>query len=127
VIWHIVWLSFVGCLGMAVLDTTGTIMVKAISTGKGWLAGLCDAIADLSKITVLSISSVDLTHKFGIKGFIGVIPIAITGFLVTAHATHATAGMENDEDAQEDQARDDKIRWLEREVLVLKAQKRDQL
>ena len=125
--WHIVWLSLLGCVGMAILDATGTVMVKAISTGKGWLAGLCDAIADLSKITVLSVSSVDLTHKFGAWGFIGVIPIAITGFLVTAHATHLTADMEDEGAEEEDRQRDDKIRWLEREVLVLKAQKRDQL
>ena len=44
----------------------------------------------------------------------------ITGFFVTMHATHLSSGIEDEEEAAEDDERDAKIRWMEREILVLK-------
>jgi hypothetical protein len=119
--WSIIGYSALGCVGMAVLDSCGTVMVRAIAAGKGVLAGAMDAAADLAKITILSISGVELTHAYGWRGWFGVVPILVTGFLVTMHATHLTHGIENEETAQEDDDRDTKIRWLEREFQILKA------
>ena len=120
--WHIIALSALGCLGMAVMDTVGTVLVRAINAGRGTLAGLMDAAGDLAKMTVLSIASVRLTSNYGWWGWLGIIPILITGFLVTRHATHLTAGIEDEDEAQEDDERDSKMLWLEREFLVLKAE-----
>jgi len=120
--WPIVGLSVVGCIGMAVMDTVGTILVRAINAGRGNLAGMMDAIGDLAKMSVLSIAAVRLTTHYGWWGWLGIIPILITGFLVTRHATHLTSGIEDEEEAAEDDERDSKMLWLEREFLVLKAE-----
>ena len=107
---------------MAIMDTVGTVLVRAINAGRGNLAGAMDAIGDLAKMTVLSIAAVRLTSHYGWLGWLGIIPILITGFLVTRHATHLTADIEDEEDVAEDTERDDRIRWLEREFLTIKAE-----
>jgi len=119
-IWPIIGYALLGSIGMAVMDSVGTILVKAISAGKGNLAGFCDAVADLAKITILSVAATRLTSDYGWWGWLGVLPILITGFFVTKHATHLTKHIENEEDEKEEEERDARIRWLEREMIVIK-------
>jgi hypothetical protein len=105
---------------MAVMDSVGTILVRAISAGKGNLAGAMDALGDLAKITILSVAATRLTSDYGWWGWLGVVPILITGFFVTKHATRLSGNIEDEEQTQEEEERDAKIRWMEREVMVLK-------
>jgi len=121
---HSVWLhvlgySALGCLGMAIQDTVGVTLVKAIGAGRAFLAGLCDAGADVAKIAIMSISGVELTHAFGWKGYVGVLPILFTGFFVTYHATRATSKIVDEEAEAEDDERDRRIASLERQVRAL--------
>lgn len=114
--------TLIGMAGMALQDSLGTFMVRAISTGRGWLAGAMDALGDIAKIGVLSIAGVELTHAFGWHGYIGIFFIAATGFAVTTIATHKAAEMVEDEDeAAEDDERDRRIANLEREINALKS------
>jgi hypothetical protein len=112
--------SVLGVIGMAIQDAVSVTLIKAIDTGKAMLAGICDAISDIARIAIMSISGVELTSKFGWKGFIGVIPILITGFFVTYHSTKATSKMVNEKEEAEDDERDNRISKLERELQVLK-------
>ena len=118
--WPIVGYAVLGCIGMAVMDSVGTILVRAISAGKGNLAGAMDALGDLAKITILSVAATRLTSDYGWWGWLGVVPILITGFFVTKHATRLSGNIEDEEQTQEEEERDAKIRWMEREVMVLK-------
>ena len=95
---NIAFYSFIGCLGMFLQDSVGTIMVKAIGAGRPLLAGSMDALADIAKITILSISGVELTHQFGWRGFVGIIPIIAVGFATTAVSTHYSNRFVVDED-----------------------------
>lgn len=113
-------LSLVGCIGMAVQDSVGTFLVRAINTNRPALAGMLDVAGDVAKILILSISANDLTHSYGWRGYIGIIPILVTAFFVTHHSVKLASKMEDPEDAAEDDERDDKIRWLEREMIVIK-------
>jgi hypothetical protein len=119
-IWlHILWLSVIGCVGMAVMDTVGTVLVRAINAGRGNLAGFMDAVGDAAKMSVLSVASVRLTSDFGIKGYIGILPILVTGFLVTRHATHLTSNMVDEDEEKADRHQDDRIARLEQQVHLL--------
>ena len=117
---HIALFSLIGCIGMAVQDSVGTFLVRAINTNRPTLAGVLDVLGDIAKILILSISANDLTHGYGWQGYIGIIPILMTAFVVTHHSVKLASKMEDAEDAQEDDDRDMKIRWLEREMLVIK-------
>jgi len=120
--WAIIGYSLVGCIGMAVMDSVGTVLVKAVSAGRGNLAGSMDAVGDLAKITILSVAATRLTSNYGIWGWLGVLPILITGFFVTKHATKLSMKIENDEEAAEEEAKESKMRWMERELILLKQQ-----
>jgi uncharacterized membrane protein YjfL (UPF0719 family) len=120
--WAIIGYSLVGCIGMAVMDFVGTVLVKAVSAGRGNLAGSMDAVGDLAKITILSVAATRLTSNYGIWGWLGVLPILLTGFFVTKHATKLSMKIENDEEAAEEEAKESKMRWMERELILLKQQ-----
>jgi len=120
------WLSIagyalLGCVGMAIQDTVGVTLVKAIGTGRAFLAGCCDAAADVAKIAIMSVSGVELTHAFGWKGYVGVLPILFTGFFVTFHATKATAKMVDPEEVAADNLQDKRLADLEHAVVSLRA------
>ena len=118
--WPIVGYAVLGWIGMAVMDSVGTVLVRAISAGKGNLAGAMDALGDLAKITILSVAATRLTSDYGWWGWLGVLPILVTGFFATKHATHLSSNIEDEDQTQEEEERDAKIRWMEREVMVLK-------
>jgi len=115
----IFWLSFLGCVGMAVQDSVGTFLVRAINTNRPALAGLMDVAGDVAKIVILSISASDLTHNYGWHGYLGILPILVTAYFVTYHATVAVSGMEHPEEAAEDDERDNRIKSLETQVAAL--------
>lgn len=117
---QIVLYSAVGCLGMFIQDAVGTFMVKAIGAGRAFLAGSMDAAGDIAKIAILSISGVQLTHKFGWQGFLGIIPIVVVGFATTVISTHLSKKFVTDkEDEANDSNRDARILALEAHVAAL--------
>lgn len=116
---HILAYSALGCLGMAIQDTVGVTLVKAIGAGRAVLAGLCDVAADVAKIVILSVSGVELTHAFGWKGYVGVVPILVTGFVVTFHATRLSARIVDEDEVKADRMQDDRIATLEARVEAL--------
>ena len=115
--WAIAGYSALGCIGMAVLDSVGTVLVKAISSGRAMLAGMCDVAGDLAKMSVLSVATVRLLDIHW--GWLGLLPVLITGFFVTYHATRLSQSFDEEEDSADDD-RDAKLRWMERELIVLK-------
>ena len=119
---NIVWLSAIGCVGMAIQDSVGTFLVKAIHTNRPNLAGAMDVLGDIAKILILSISANDLTHGYGWRGYLGIIPILCTAFVVTHHSVKLASGMEDSEDAAEDNDRDARIKKLEAQVAALTPQ-----
>ena len=122
--WHIFWYSALGCVGMAVLDSTATILTHAITAGRGHLAGTMNVAYDIANLTVLSLCGVALTHNFGAWGYIGIIPILVTAYFVTYHATiHGHENIVDEEELAEDEARDQKIMLLEREMIRYKEEK----
>ena len=119
---NIVWLSAIGCVGMAIQDSVGTFLVKAIHTNRPSLAGAMDVLGDIAKILILSISANDLTHGYGWRGYLGIIPILVTAFVVTHHSVKLASGMEDEDDAAEDDDRDARIDRLEADVATLASQ-----
>ena len=119
---NIVWLSAIGCAGMAIQDSVGTFLVKAIHTNRPSLAGAMDVLGDIAKILILSISANDLTHGYGWRGYLGIIPILVTAFVVTHHSVKLASGMEDEDDAAEDDDRDARIDRLEADVAALASQ-----
>lgn len=112
----ILWLSFLGCVGMAVQDSVGTFLVRAINTNRPALAGAMDVLGDVAKILILSISANDLTHGYGWKGYLGIIPILVTAYFVTHHATVAASKLEDASASAEDDERDLRIKQLEKRL-----------
>ena len=119
---NIVWLSAIGCVGMAIQDSVGTFLVKAIHINRPSLAGAMDVLGDIAKILILSISANDLTHGYGWRGYLGIIPILVTAFVVTHHSVKLASGMEDEDDAAEDDTRDGRIKKLEERVAALTPQ-----
>lgn len=119
---NIVWLSAIGCVGMAIQDSVGTFLVKAIHTNRPSLAGAMDVLGDIAKILILSISANDLTHGYGWRGYLGIIPILVTAFVVTHHSVKLASGMEDEDDAAEDDDRDARIDRLEADIAALASQ-----
>ena len=68
----------------------GTILVDAIANGKHRLAGNMDGIGDAVNIILASFSGVQLIH-LGWQGWLGIIPIALTGKFVTQHSVKWSA------------------------------------
>ena len=121
--WAILGWTLIGCAGMAVMDLVGTVLTKAIQAGKPNLAGLADMIGDAAKLTVLAAAGPELIFHYRPWGWLGIIPILATAFLVTRHAVILTHGIENADDAAEDDERDGKIKWLEAQLLAGKAER----
>ena len=119
---NIVWLSAIGCVGMAIQDSVGTFLVRAINTNRPNLAGAMDVLGDIAKILILSISANDLTHGYGWRGYLGIIPILCTAFVVTHHSVKLASGMEDEDDAAEDDDRDARIDRLEADIAALASQ-----
>ena len=119
---NIVWLSAIGCVGMAIQDSVGTFLVRAINTNRPNLAGAMDVLGDIAKILILSISANDLTHGYGWRGYLGIIPILCTAFVVTHHSVKLASGMEDEDDAAEDDDRDARIDRLEADIAALTPQ-----
>lgn len=118
---HILAYSALGCLGMAIQDTVGVTLVKAIGAGRAVLAGACDAAADIAKIAIMSISGVELTHAFGWRGYFGIIPILVTGFVVTYHATRLSAKIVDEQAEAATDKQDERLAALEQQVRALNA------
>ena len=119
---NIVWLSAIGCVGMAIQDSVGTFLVRAINTNRPNLVGAMDVLGDIAKILILSISANDLTHGYGWRGYLGIIPILCTAFVVTHHSVKLASGMEDEDDAAEDDDRDARIDRLEADIAALTPQ-----
>lgn len=113
--------SALGCFGMAIQDTVGVTLVKAIGAGRATLAGACDVASDVAKIVIMSISGVELTHAFGWKGYLGIIPILVTGFVVTFHATRLSAKIVNVEEEAATDHQDERLAALELQIRALTA------
>ena len=118
---HIAAYSLLGCVGMAIQDTVGVTLVKAIGAGRALLAGACDAAADIAKIAIMSISGVELTRSFGWRGYLGILPILVTGFVVTFHATRLSAKIVNVEEEAATDHQDERLAVLELQIRALTA------
>ena len=82
---EVLFYSAIGSVCMVVKDVVGTVLVDAIANGKHKLAGNMDGIGDIVGIVLASFSGVQLVH-LGWQGWLGIIPIGITGKHVTQHA-----------------------------------------
>jgi len=92
--------SAVGCACMVVKDVVGTVLVDAIANGKHKLAGNMDGIGDIVGIVLASFSGVQLIH-LGWKGWLGIIPIGLTGKFTTQYATKWSDENITEDDTQE--------------------------
>ena len=113
---NIFWLSFLGCVGMAVQDSVGTFLVRAINTNRPALAGMMDVVGDVATVVFLSICANDLTHGYGWKGYTGILPVLVTAYFVTHRATVVASRMEHPAEQAEDDERDARISELERRL-----------
>ena len=116
---QILWLSAIGSVGMAIQDSVGTVLVRAINTNRPSLAGAMDVLGDIAKILILSVSANDLIHRYGWRGWLGIIPILCTAFVVTHHSVKLASRLEDEADAAEDDTRDKRIAKLEEQVAAL--------
>jgi cadmium resistance protein CadD (predicted permease) len=66
-------------------DVAGTILVDAISNGKDKLAGNLDGVLDVVNVVLYGFSGANLL-SYGWRGFLGLIPIALTGKYTTQHS-----------------------------------------
>lgn len=86
-IWlEVIFYSGIGCVCEVVRDGVATIQTKSIAQGKHRLAGNLDAVGDWVSIIIPAFSGVQLIH-LGWRGWLGIIPIGLTGKLVTERAS----------------------------------------
>jgi len=82
---EVLFYSAIGSACMVLKDVTGTVYTDAVSNGKAKLAGRMDALKDYAEIILASFSGVQLIH-LGWMGWLGIIPIGITGYFATLHS-----------------------------------------
>ena len=82
---EVLFYSAIGSVCMVLKDVTGTVYTDAVSNGKAKLAGRMDALKDYAEIVLASFSGVQLIH-LGWMGWLGIIPIGITGYFATLHS-----------------------------------------
>ena len=82
---QVLFYSAIGSLCMVLKDVTGTVYTDAVANGKAKLAGWMDALKDYAEIVLASYSGVQLIH-LGWAGWLGIIPIGITGYFATLHS-----------------------------------------
>ena len=82
---EVLFYSAIGSLCMIAKDVTGTVYTDAVSNGKAKLAGRMDALKDYAEIILASYSGVQLIHM-GWLGWLGILPIGITGYFATLHS-----------------------------------------
>jgi hypothetical protein len=105
--------SAVGCVFMAIQDVGYTLNARAVATSKSWLAGWMNGLVDLSAFAILSFSGVNLTTKYGWRGWIGTIPVIVVAVLVTKFATDKADLLEDEDENREDRIQDGRIQALE--------------
>lgn len=72
---------------MLVRDVLGTCLMLATSVRKHKLAGHFDGLSDFATLILYSGAGGDLVHNYGTKGYLGLIPVAVTGDLTTRFST----------------------------------------
>lgn len=111
--------SAIGCAFMAIQDVGYTVNARAVAKSKPWLAGWMNGLVDLSAFAILSFSGVNLTTKYGWRGWIGTIPVIIVAVLVTKIATEKSDVIEDEDENREDDIQDARIQALEAKVEAL--------
>ena len=108
--------SAIGSVFMAIQDVGYTINARAVAKSKPWLAGWMNGLVDLSAFAILSFSGVNLTTKYGWRGWIGTVPIIVVAVLVTKIATEKSDVIEDEDEEAEEDLQDSRIKVLEAKV-----------
>ena len=111
--------SAIGSVFMAIQDVGYTINARAVAKSKPWLAGWMNGLVDLSAFAILSFSGVNLTTKYGWRGWIGTIPVIVVAVFVTKVATEKSDVIEDEDEEREDDLQDSRIQALEAKVEAL--------
>lgn len=117
----IILYSFIGSVAMGIQDVCYTYFTRGVSTGRAQMAALSNALVDLTSLILLSFSGVNLTTKYGWRGWIGTIPVIIVAYVVTLKSTEATSEIEDEDEAKEDDLQDSRLEALERGLESLRS------
>lgn len=72
---------------MAVSDVLGTLMVVAEAKGRPWLAGLLDALGDVSRVIYMALGVDAITHGFTTRAVATLAAICASSFFATSLTT----------------------------------------
>ena len=108
--------SAIGSVFMAIQDVGYTLNARAVAKSKPWLAGWMNGLVDISAFAILSFSGVNLTTKYGWRGWIGTVPIIVVAILVTKIATEKSDVIEDEDEEAEEDLQDSRIKVLEAKV-----------
>jgi len=75
-----IFLIVISCLAMVLKDAVGTFLVVSEARGNERLSGMLNPFGTIASVIFYSVGATDLVHNYGVKGYLGLIPVLIVDY-----------------------------------------------
>ena len=90
-------LILLACLSMILKDAVGVFLVKAEAAGNERLAGYINPAGTIASVLFYSVGASNLTHYYGWKGYLGLIPVLLVDYVDGRYFTAVSRYIQSDE------------------------------
>jgi hypothetical protein len=90
-------LILIACVSMVLKDAVGVFLVKAEAAGNERLAGIINPFGTIASVLFYSVGATNLTHYYGWKGYLGLIPVLIVDYFDGRYFTAVSRYIQSDE------------------------------
>jgi len=90
-------LILIACVSMVLKDAVGVFLVKAEAAGNERLAGIINPAGTIASVIFYSVGATNLTHYYGWKGYVGLIPVLVVDYIDGRYFTAVSRVIESDE------------------------------
>lgn len=91
-------LILITCIAMVFKDGVGVFLVKSEAEGNERLAGIINPFGTMAGILFYSIGANNLTHEYGVWGYIGLLPVLVVDYIDGRFFTAVGRYIESDQD-----------------------------
>lgn len=90
-------LILIACVSMVLKDAVGVFLVKAEAAGNERLAGIINPAGTIASVLFYSVGATNLTHYYGWKGYMGLIPVLAVDYIDGRYFTAVSRYIQSDE------------------------------